>query len=191
MKKNICALLLCGLLLTGCAGSSTPESSASPAVPETMQVSAPEEIGENYVECMRAYFEALDNEDYDAYCKTVYPPYREAFEAYLKEKGSDPKTAFRKQAHRFDEDGYESWRLTELSLSLYPDPDPEDFFASYVEAGVFDEDFSAQCQKDAEELADIQFSLYALYEGDEEPVQVVRSSEMYLIKTAEGTYLFG
>ena len=44
---------------------------------------------------------------------------------------------------------------------------------------------------EAEEIRDVQFSLQALYSGDEEPVIVVNGNEIMMVKTADGTYLFG
>ena len=51
--------------------------------------------------------------------------------------------------------------------------------------------YYAQKIKEAEEIRDVQFSLQALYSGDEEPVTVVSGNEIMMVKTADGTYLFG
>ena len=186
IAAGICAVLL---LCTGCAESSTE----APETAQGLNVQADEGVDAEYAECLKAYFEAVEHRDYDAYRAVLYPPYAEAYSAYLEKEGTDPKDAFAELCSQFDEDGYESWTLTELTVSYYPEEkvDLDDFFKRYASAGIFDNDFGEKCKKEAEEIRDLQFSLYAQYAGDEEAVPVVKGSELIAVKTADGTYLFG
>jgi hypothetical protein len=56
---------------------------------------------------------------------------------------------------------------------------------------LIDEAFVTQCESAAKEYQDVQFSLYAIYSGDAEPVRVSRERELFLIKTEDGVFLFG
>ena len=66
-----------------------------------------------------------------------------------------------------------------------------DFFSTYENAGVFDSAFTEQTKKDAKEMRNVKFTLYALYAGDDEPVAVAENREIIVIKTEDGAYLFG
>ena len=189
---GICAALLC---CTGC-GETSSQTDSEPAEKNSagdMTVEAADGFDETYQTLIADYFQAIENEDLEAYKAAMYPPYLEAFEKYVTENGSSLEERFQEVCHRFDEDGYESWKLTKLELSYYPEDkvDLDDFFDAYASAGIFDADFIANCKEDTSEIKDVQFSLYALYEGDEEPVQVIGGSEMMVMKNADGAYLFG
>lgn len=186
----LCAALL---LCTACGGRTAEQSEAGAVPAEGLTVHASDEVDAAYAACIKDYFEAIDRGDYDAYRAAMYPPYLEAYEAYLESEGTAPEDAFARLCTSFDEDGYESWTLTDIDLSYYAEEkvDFDGFFEIYVSAGIFDEGFAERCYADAEELRDIQFTLYALYAGDEEAVPVVSGSELMAVKTAEGVYLFG
>ena len=191
MKRLIAAGCCAALLLSaGCAESSTASSETAA---QGITVQADEDVDAAYTECVRKYFEAVEKKDHEAYRSGMYPPYLEAYEAYLEKQGTTPDDAFAELCSRFDEDGYESWTLTELDVSYYPEEkvDLDGFFKQYASAGIFAEDFGEKCKKETEEIRDLQFSLYALYAGDEEPVPVVRGNEMIAVKTKDGVYLFG
>ena len=76
-----------------------------------------------------------------------------------------------------------------LDLTFYKDLD--DFFHAYSAAGIFDDAFVESTKKDASEMHDVLFTLYALYDGDEEAVPIITNGEMFVLKNAEGAYLFG
>ena len=137
--------------------------------------------------------ELLDKEDYAAYEAQVYPPYQEAYSEFLKNNGtSDLQSAFADMHAQFDEDGYAGWHFTQLDLDYCENEDIDDFFNAYVNAGIYDEAFVEACRKDAKELRDIQFTLYALYDGDAEATPVVQNGEIIVIQTNDGKYyLFG
>lgn len=189
---GICAALLC---CTGC-GDISSQTDGEPVQTQTagdMTVEAEEGFDEAYQTLIADYFHAIENEDLEAYKAAMYPPYLEAFEKYITEKGSSLEDRFQEVCHRFDEDGYEGWKLTKLELSYYPEDkvNLDDFFDAYASAGIFDADFITHCKEDTTEIRDVQFSLYALYEGDAEPVQIIGGSEMMVMKNANGAYLFG
>ena len=87
----------------------------------------------------------------------------------------------------------QSWTLTDLHISYYPEEkvDLDDFFSAFKDAGILDDKLIEQCKKESEEIRDVQFSLYALYAGDEDAVPVVNGNEIMMVKTKDGTYLFG
>ena len=214
MKKQL-ALLLCGIMLlgTGCgAGSSADNSTAENSAAESsaaeqssaeikestedgLTIRAAADVDEAYIPLLRKYFKAIENEDYDTYLTVLYPPFKDAFSAYVESMEGDEtlKDVFSDVCHRFDEDGYESWKLTSLEMENMPEGgiDIEGFFDSYINAGYFDESLKKECLENAEDIQDIRFSLYALYEGDEEPVMVVDDNEIIVLKTRDGAYLFG
>ena len=220
MKKQL-ALLLCGIMLlgTGCgAGSSADNSTAENSAAESsassessaaeqssaemkestedgLTIRAAADVDEAYIPLLRKYFKAIESEDYDTYLTVLYPPFKEAFSAYVESMEGDEtlKDVFSDVCHRFDEDGYESWKLTTLEMENMPEGgiDIEGFFDSYINAGYFDESLKKECLENAEDIQDIRFSLYALYEGDEEPVMVVDENEIIVLKTKDGAYLFG
>ena len=214
MKKQL-ALLLCGIMLlgTGCgAGSSADNSTAENSAAESsaaeqssaeikestedgLTIRAAADVDEAYIPLLRKYFKAIENEDYDTYLTVLYPPFKDAFSAYVESMEGDEtlKDVFSDVCHRFDEDGYESWKLTTLEMENMPEGgiDIEGFFDSYINAGYFDESLKKECLENAEDIQDIRFSLYALYEGDEEPVMVVDDNEIIVLKTRDGAYLFG
>lgn len=196
MKRLIAAGILSAMLcLTGCnAGNAQSDPAESTAKSqEGLTVSASEEVDSAYSDLLKTYFTAVEQKDYETFKKTMYPPYLESFNAYLKEQGTTPEENFESLCTRFDEDGYESWTLTNLSISYYPEEnvDLDGFFNAFIEAGIFDDQLAENCKKEAEDIRDVQFSLQALYSGDEEPVTVVSGSEIMMVKTADGTYLFG
>ena len=192
--------VLLALCCTGCASKqSTPDSLAESSQVTAQQadglaVKAGEDVDAAYAECIKTYFEAIDNDDFTGYQKTVYPPYQEVYAAFIKERYDSIEEFFHQELSKhFDEDGYDSWKLTEIQLSACPPEreDVDDFLERYVSAGVFDEEFAQKCKDDAAEIHDIVFTLYALYEGDEEAVPVVTEGELFVLKNADGAYLFG
>lgn len=196
MKKQWIAVLATAMLLSGCnesSSGSTAESSVSQGN-TAMTVSVTDEtFNKDYADCVRKYFEAIDKEDYAAYEAQVYPPYQEAYSEFLKNNGtSDLQSAFADMHAQFDEDGYAGWHFTQLDLDYCENEDIDDFFNAYVNAGIYDEAFVEACRKDAKELRDIQFTLYALYDGDAEATPVVQNGEIIVIQTNDGKYyLFG
>ena len=201
MKRGIAGLSALCLLLTGCAGGASSSADSGVELSRTdlavqqseMTVSAAD-LDPAYADVLERYFRAVEQGDFDAYKRAVYPPYLEAYEAYLSQKdGSTLEDYFRQLHTRFDEDGYSGWHFTQLSASYYSDDeaDVEAFLTAFQESGVFDADFTEQCRSETDEIRDIAFSLRALYDGDTEDVQVVSGSEIIAVKTANGAYLFG
>ena len=201
MKRFIlvCCAALSALCCTACGtasagGSSAEESSQQKAQSDGLNVVCGESMDQAYADVLKAYFEAIDHQDYAAYQKTVYAPYQESYNKFLESKGSDLETTFREDlCTRFDEDGYDGWTLTELQIEYCPPEkeDLDDFFNAYSKAGIFDDTFVENTKEDAAEMHDIMFTLYALYDGDEEAVPVVTNGEIFVLKNEEGTYLLG
>lgn len=193
MKRIWTAGLCAAMLLCTACGDNTAENSAGDQAADGLTVQASDEVEPAYIDCIKRYFEAIDHKDYETYRAAMYPPYLEAYEAYLEQDGTAPEDAFADLCARFDEDGYDDWTLTEIDLSYYPEEkvDLDGFFDAYVSAGFFDADFADTCRAETEEIRDVQFTLYALYSGDAEAVPVVSGSELMVVKTADGVYLFG
>ncbi len=144
-----------------------------------------------YAECIKRYFEALEKSDFTGYEETVYPPYQIVYASFLESNGSDLETSFQSMKKQFDEDGYENWAFTKLELSYCATEDVDNFFETWINAGIFDEAFANDCKADATEIRDVQFTLYAQYEGDDYTVPVVQNGEMIMLKTDAGCYLIG
>ncbi|MBR6107319.1 MAG: hypothetical protein IKQ39_04845 [Oscillospiraceae bacterium] len=183
------AMLLC---CTGCGGADSSSTESSAAENGLKTVSA-EGVDAGCADCIKAYFEAIEAKDYEAYVKTIYPPYKETYDKLLNEKGDKPEDDFAELCTRFDEDGYESWHLTDLTLSYYEKEDTgiDKFFDRYVQGGVFDAQFVTDCKADAAEIHDVIFTLSALYKGDAEPVTVVDGAGILAVKNKEGWFVFG
>jgi hypothetical protein len=107
--STVCAAVL---LLTGCS----TEEKTDPMT-EEMTVTVAEGFDADYSACLKTYFEAVENKDFAAYQSVVYPPYLEVYTEYLKESDKTPESAFETLCSRFDEDGYNSWHIAEISLS--------------------------------------------------------------------------
>ena len=144
-----------------------------------------------FADCISAYFEAVQNKDFIAYKQTVYAPYAEVYGNYLESKGKTLEASFASMADQFNEDGYESWDFTEIQLNYHPNEDVDDFFETWVEIGVFDEQFAEDCKAEAIAIRDVEFTLFALYKGDKAAVPVVQGGEMIMIQTEKGYFLFG
>lgn len=191
-----CAAMLCCSACSG--GSSTGEVSSAAETQSGLKLTAAEDMDARYGETLKRYFEAVEAKDYDAYLATVYPPYAEVYGAYLESHDSSLQAAFESMCTRFDEDGYESWTLTDLDVAYYSyqteyvqSDGIEDFFNRYVSYGVFDEAFVEQTKADAEDMHDVTFTLRALYAGDDEPVTVASGQEIMMIINKDGCWLFG
>ncbi|WP_295093430.1 hypothetical protein [Ruminococcus sp.] len=203
MKRfmTVCCAAVLALCGTGCSSwGGSGSSGAAESSQQTQEkkdglnVVSSESMDPAYTELLTSYFEAINNKDYAAYEKALYPPFRESYDKYLQSKGSSLEQSFREDlCKRFDEDGYESWELTVLQIEYYPEErrDPDGFFKAYANAGILDEDFGERCKKETTEINDILFTLYALYAGDDEPVAVVTNKELYVVKTTDGVYMFG
>ncbi len=192
--KRIYALPLVLLMLTACGTSATDsESNRNISMTSELVVSISDEnFYEPYGDCIKRYFEAIEAGDFSGYTETVYAPYQTAYAEFLQSKGDATlESNFKSLQQQFDEDGYADWHFTNLELSYHANEDIDAFFDDYVEFGVFDEAFVTACKEDAIEIRDVQFTLYALYTGDTEATPVVRDSEMIVIRTDEGCYLFG
>lgn len=209
--KKLLTLLLCGIMLLGtaCAESSGTAESSAPAesaaeesssdtkesTEDGLTIRAAADVDDDYISLLRKYFKAVENEDYDTYLTLLYPPFKDAFAAYVESLEGDEtlKDVFSDVCHRFDEDGYESWKLTTLEMENMPEEgiDIDSFFDAYIKAGYFDESVKKECLDSSENIQDIRFSLYALYEGDEEPVRVVNQNEIIVLKNKDGVFLFG
>ena len=205
MKKCLTAALLAALALTGCAQKpapaeeSTPENNSSQAenksadnTPE-ITVHAEDGVEDEYADLISGYFAAIGRQDFEAYKAALYPPFAEAYGAYLEKDGSSLETVFNGMHDMFNEDGYESWHFSDITIANYPEErvDLDGFFNAYVSAGYFEQELADQCREEAEEIRDFQFSVSALYTGDEEPVEVISGKEIIALRTAEGVYLFG
>lgn len=198
-KRLACICAAAMLCCTGCKGqSSTAESSTPKKSADGFTVTLADGTDPRYGETLKRYFEAINNRDYDAYIATVYPPYREAYSAFLQSKGRTTEQSFRDTCAGFDEDGYESWKLTGVEAGYfryeteYVQSDGiSDFFSEYSRMGVLDEDFEQKCRDAAEDIRDVKFTLYALYAGDEEEVPVVQGQEIMMLIDADGCWLFG
>lgn len=189
MKKRVPILLSAALLLTGCQGG---ESSAGKPVPaDGIALNSSDSVPAEYAETVKAYFTAIEQKDYAAYSDLMHPVYREAYGAFLQNKGSSLEANFASQRKRLDEDGYDSWRITDITLDLYPNPDYDYFFTRFTEAGILTDDQVKAVRDSAEEMQDLQFTVNVLYEGDEEPVPTISGMELILFKTADGIKLFG
>ena len=198
MKRiiGICCAAVTAFCCTVCSNTAQGGSSAGERTEQTdgLKVTCGNGMDQEYADLMKAYFEAIEHKDYAAYQKTVYPPYQESYGKFLESQGTDPETTFREDlCTQFDEDGYDSWKLTELQIEYYPPEkeDLDDFFNAYSRAGIFDDAFVESTKKDASEMHDVLFTLYALYEGDEEAVPIITNGEMFVLKNADGAFLFG
>lgn len=196
MKRILTAGILAAMLALTACGTTQQSSGAETAeesVSDGLNVHAEDGVDSAYVDTLTTYFTAIEQKDYEAFKSVMYPPYLESYNAYLQNNGTTPEENFERLCTRFDEDGYESWRLTDLNISYYPEEqvDLDDFFSAFKDAGILDDKLIENCKKDSEEIRDVQFSLQALYAGDQEPVTVVSGNEIMMVKTAEGTYLFG
>lgn len=187
---GICAAMLC---LTACGGAEDKAEQSKAGHSGGLTVHADENMDSDYIDTLKTYFTAIEKKDFAAYESVMYPPYLESFSAYLKENNKTIEENFDTICKRFDEDGYESWTLTDLHLSYYPEEklDLDGFFNAFKDAGIIDETLIENCKKNSDEIRDVQFTLYALYAGDEDPVPVVNGNEIMMVKTGEGTYLFG
>lgn len=187
LLAGICAAMLC---LTACGGTQhSSENSSSSG----LTVHADEAVDSAYTDALKSYFLSIEQKDFETYQSLMYPPYLESFSAYLKKKDKTLAENFDTLCKRFDEDGYESWTLTDLHVSYYPEEklDMDGFFDAFKDEGIIDEKLIEDCKKNSEEIRDVEFTLYALYAGDEDPVPVVNGNEVMMVKTKEGTYLFG
>ena len=192
----ICCAAVTAFCCTACSNTAQGGSSAGESTQQTdgLKVTCSNDMDQAYADLMKSYFEAIEHKDYAAYQKTVYPPYRESYGKFLESQGTDPETTFREDlCTQFDEDGYDGWTLTELQIEYYPPEkeDLDDFFNAYSRAGNFDDAFVESTKKDASEMHDVLFTLYALYDGDEEAVPIITNGEMFVLKNAGGVYLFG
>ena len=139
------------------------EQSSQNVIPDHMEVTAAENVPQEYADIAEAYFKAVQDDDYEAYVQLVYPPYLEIYNKYLTaNKNTDTEKAFHKMAHVFDEDGYESWRLTRLELRCKDEPDADGFFTTYQKDGIFDDAFIEAAKKDAKDYQNMDFSHSAL-----------------------------
>ena len=190
MQRLICTAGAAMLCLTACG---TAEESSMPTMDGEMTMTAAEDFDPAYGDCLKRYFEAMEQKDFYAYKAVVYPPYLDAYSAYLAKNDSTLEQAFSSLCTRFDEDGYESWHVTELQLSYYAGEDEplEAFFEAYTGSDVFDDDFVAACYEQATDMQDVVFTVYALYSGDDAAVPVVTNGEILMLKTDDGTFLFG
>ena len=185
----LCAACAAVMLCSACGtGNKTDEMMQA-----DMTLTVPEGFDQAYSDCLKTYFEAIEHKDYAAYQSVVYPPYLDVYADFLKENDKTVESAFDEMCTRFDEDGYESWHITELQVPEYTSDETstDAFFQAFVAGNVFDDAFVEQCKKDAQELQDVKFSLYVLYQGDEEAVPVAENKEILMVKTSDGTYLFG
>lgn len=191
MKLQKCGAvsLAAVLLLCGCQQEDTDtDSTKTSTITATYDT---ETFDKGYADCIAAYFDAVQNQDFAAYQQTVYAPYAETYGKYLESKGKTLESSFAGLASQFDEDGYASWKFTEVQMNYYAQEDPDDFFETWVKLGIFDEQFVTDCKAEAIAIHDVEFTLYALYEGDKEAVPVVQGGEMMMIQTEQGYYLFG
>ncbi len=189
--KRFLTLCCAALLLTGCAASESAAPESVTEIPETLTVEAEEGFDQAYADCLRDYFAAIGSADYEAYKKTVYPAYLECYAKYLATENETAESAFDSLCHRFDEDGYESWRLTTLTVGDCANSNIDNFFETYRKWGFIDDAFVTAAKADAQEIRHVQFSLYALYAGDEEPVCVARGVETLMLRNADGIYVIG
>lgn len=188
LRKYGAVLLAATLLLCGCGEDSGAGAAKQSAITTVYDA---ESFDKGYADCVAAYFDAIQNQDFAAYKQTVYAPYAEAYGKYLEGKGKTLESSFAGLASQFDEDGYASWKFTEVRMNYYAQEDPDDFFETWVKLGIFDEQFVTDCKAEAIAIHDVEFTLYALYEGDKEAVPVVQGGEMMMIQTESGYYLFG
>ena len=213
--KRILGWMLSALLavsLCGCAESAQKETLSAEsgtvavnteqkAESTEINVETAEDFDSAYADALRRYFKAIEQKDFDGYKAEIYPPYWDKLTEYYSQDGKTMEEVFDTVCHRFDEDGYESWKITDITAQYYVNQkaaengietdDVSDFLDAFADAGIIDTAFKEDLQKAATDIRDVQFAVDVLYEGDEEPVRVVSGSEMLMLKTSDGTFLFG
>ena len=205
--KKFGVILLAALALlsvTGCSETAgnggTQETTAAAAEKSAggIEVTTGDGFDEEYSPVLKAYFEAIEKQDFDAYKASIYPPFYEKLEAFYKQQDKTMEDVFAGLHRQFDEDGYESWTFTRMYLTYYANSqgvssenDALDFLAAFQTNGIVDEAFVEDTKKAARDMQDVKFTVYALYNGDEEDVAVLSGKEILTIKTEAGTYLFG
>lgn len=202
----VLAAVLLAASVTGCAEQgnqnsvTTSAQTTGEALSGELKVNAEEGFDEDYIPVLKSYFTAIEKQDYEAYKATVYPPFFEKLTEYYKQQ-SPAKTmeeVFAGLHKQFDEDGYDGWTLTNLVLSYYKNKqgvssenDASDFLEAFKKGGMIDDKFIEETKKAAKDMKDVRFSVYALYTGDEEAVPAVNGREILVLKTDDGTFLFG
>ncbi|MBP0987592.1 MAG: hypothetical protein J6S92_04865, partial [Oscillospiraceae bacterium] len=192
------------LSMTGCsetAGNGGAQGTAAASAEKQadgIEVTTAEGFDTDYTPVMKAYFEAIEKQDFEAYKAVIYPPFYEKLEAYYQQQGKTMEDVFAGLHKQFDEDGYDNWRFTRMYLAYYANQqgvssenDALDFLAAFQKNGIVDEAFVEDTKKAASDMQDVKFSVYALYSGDEEDVAVLSGKEILTLKTEAGTYLFG
>lgn len=198
-KKFLLASAMISLLFTGCSTPTSENSvggaSSAPMGMDSSKMAVSvtnDQFDAEFATLIKDYFTAVEEKNFAGYQATVYPPYQEAYGEFLETNGDTLESAFNQMHGSFDEDGYDNWHFTQLDLDYCEKEDIDNFFDMYQKGGIFDEAFEEKCRKDAKEIRDIQFSLYALYEGDEEATPVAREMEIIVLRTQDGKcYLFG
>lgn len=209
--NRIGILLLTGLLAVsaaGCAENGQDSGGTGTGTAAVTQAAAPGELtveteegfDEDYVPVLKAYFSAIDKQDYESYKAAIYPPFFEKLTEYY-QKQNPAKTmeqVFEGLHKKFDEDGYEGWSFTSLIAGYYrnregvsSEQDAYDFLNAFKDGGMIDESFVEETKKAAKDMKNIKFTVYALYKGDADAVPAVNGQEILGIKTEDGVYLFG
>lgn len=182
MKRGmLAAVLAAALLLGGCGGGSSDSTPATTEAAEQMQVLYDKEaLDPDCAAVTERYFQAIQDQDFDAYKACIFPVYYEHMEQ-----------SFRKRCAGFLGEGHASYQITSLQMEYAAEESLDSYFSSME--GIFGAEFQKDIQDAMEENHVILFTLKVRFDNAGEEQTLVQDNELILAKAkADGTYyVFG
>lgn len=171
--------------------SDTPDSETE-AVPEwELKLEAGDDISNACLTAVSAYFESMEQRDFEAYRKTIYPLYAEQMEAYLQESLSyGLETSFETLCSRFDStEG--ACQFTRLVLEWAPDESEEaQLYVNSLDT-LLGVGFADQASAELDEVRTLFFSLYGVFGAQTEESLLCDAYELILVRIGETYYIIG
>lgn len=194
MKRGmLAAVLAAALLLGGCGGGSGDSTPATTEAAEQMQVLYDKEaLDPDCAAVTERYFQAIQDQDFDAYKACIFPVYYEHMEQMLQTNYQyGMEQSFRKRCAGFLGEGHASYQITSLQMEYAAEESLDSYFSSME--SIFGAEFQKDIQDAMEENHVILFTLKVRFDNAGEEQTLVQDNELILAKAkADGTYyVFG
>lgn len=189
MKRGILAAALgAALLLGGCGGG---ESASQPEQPAQMQLLYDKEtLDPDCAAVAERYFQAIQDQDFEAYKACIFPVYYDYMERMLQENYQyGMEQSFQNRCRGFLGEGHSSYQFTSLQMSYAADESLDAYFTNMEP--IFGADFQKDIQGAMEESHVILFSLNARFDSGTEEKTLVQDNELILAKAKGRYYVFG
>lgn len=177
-------------LLSGCGEEETPTVDSRGIPLELQLIYDDASVDRACAELISDYFTAIQNKDYDAYSKVIYPAYYSEMEEYLQEKYDyGMEQSFLNRVGMFEITDENNFRFTQIKLDAVTENSLDNYFTQMNT--LMGDDFEENIRSGMDEHQILMFSVNAISDDMEQETTVVNNNEMIVVTADDQYYLIG